>query len=59
MKSSANDKVEGTAKDISGNVKEAAGKATGNNQLKAAGKAEQAEGQTQKKIGEIKKVLGT
>ena len=59
MKSSANDKVEGTAKDIAGNVKEAAGKATGNDQLKAAGKAEQVEGQTQKKIGEIKKVLGT
>ena len=59
MKSSTNDKVEGTAKDIAGNVKEAAGKATGNDHLKAAGKAEQVEGQTQKKIGEIKKVLGT
>jgi len=59
MKSSTDDKVEGTAKDIAGNIKVAAGKATGNDQLKAAGKAEQAEGQTQKKIGEIKKVLGT
>jgi uncharacterized protein YjbJ (UPF0337 family) len=58
MKSSSNDKVEGTAKDIAGNVKEAAGKATGNDQLKSAGKAEQVEGKTQKKIGEIKKVLG-
>ena len=59
MKSSTNDKVEGTAKDIAGNVKEAAGKATGNDRLKVAGKAEQGEGQTQQKIGEIKKVLGT
>jgi uncharacterized protein YjbJ (UPF0337 family) len=58
MKSSTEDKVEGTTKDIAGTFKEAAAKATGNNQLKAEGKAEQAEGQTQKKIGEIKKVLG-
>jgi len=58
MKSSTNDKLEGTAKDIAGNVKSVAGKATGNDRLEAAGKAEQVEGQTQKKIGEIKKVLG-
>ena len=59
MKSSTNDKVEGAAKNIAGTVKEVAGNATGNDRLKAEGKAEQVEGQTQKKIGEIKKVLGT
>ena len=58
MKSSTNDKVEGTAKDIAGDVKEVAGKATGDDRLRAEGKAEQIEGQTQKKIGDIKKVLG-
>jgi uncharacterized protein YjbJ (UPF0337 family) len=59
MKSSTNDKVEGAAKNIAGTVKEVAGNATGNDRLKAEGKAEQVEGRTQKKIGEIKKVLGT
>jgi uncharacterized protein YjbJ (UPF0337 family) len=58
MKSSTHDKAEGTAKDIAGEVKEAAGEVAGNDRLKLAGKAEQAEGRTQKKIGEIKKVLG-
>ena len=58
MKSSTNDKVEGTARNIAGTVKEAVGKATGNDRLKAEGKADQAEGRTQKKIGEIKKVFG-
>jgi uncharacterized protein YjbJ (UPF0337 family) len=57
MKSSTNDKVEGTAKHIAGTVKEVAGKATGNDRLKAAGKAEQVEGLTQKKVGEIKQLL--
>ena len=59
MKSSTQDKAEGTAKNIAGRVKEVTGKAVGNPRLKAEGKAEQVEGQTQKKIGEIKKVLGT
>ncbi len=58
MKSSTHDKAEGTAKDIAGKVKEAAGEVAGNDRLKLAGKVEQAEGRTQKKIGEIKKVLG-
>ena len=46
MKSCTDDKVEGTAKGIAGTFKQAAAKATGNDQLKAEGKAEQAEGQT-------------
>lgn len=58
MKSSTHDKVVGTAKKISGSVKEAAGKAVGNPRLRAAGQIEKAEGAAQKKVGEIKKVFG-
>jgi uncharacterized protein YjbJ (UPF0337 family) len=59
MKSSTQDKAEGTAKNIAGSVKEAAGKAIGNPRLEADGKTEKVEGQIQEKVGEIKKVLGT
>jgi uncharacterized protein YjbJ (UPF0337 family) len=59
MKSSTQDKAEGTAKHISGSVKEAAGKMVGNPRLQADGKAEKVEGRIQKKVGEIKKVLGS
>jgi len=59
MKSSSQDKVAGTAKTIAGGVKEVTGKAVGNDRLQAAGKAEKVEGQVQKKVGEIKKVLGS
>ena len=58
MKSSIQDKAEGTAKNIAGRVKEVAGKAVGNPRLQADGTAEKVEGQIQKKIGDIKKVLG-
>ncbi len=59
MKSSTRDKAEGTAKHIAGSIKEAAGKAVGNPRLEADGKAGKIEGQIQKKVGEIKKVLGS
>jgi uncharacterized protein YjbJ (UPF0337 family) len=58
MKSSTQDKVEGTAKNIAGRIKEVTGKAVGNPRLQADGKAEKVEGKIQKKVGEIKKVLG-
>ncbi len=58
MKSSTQDKAEGTAKNIAGSVKEAAGKMTGNPRLRSDGKAEKVEGKVQEKVGEIKKVLG-
>ncbi|MND07057.1 CsbD-like protein [compost metagenome] len=58
MKSSNQDKAEGTAKNISGSVKEATGKLIGNPNMEAAGKAEKVDGQIQEKIGEVKKVLG-
>jgi uncharacterized protein YjbJ (UPF0337 family) len=58
MKTSPQDRAEGTAKKIAGRVKEVTGKAIGNPRLQADGKAKKVEGQIQKKIGEIKKVLG-
>lgn len=59
MKSSSQDKAEGTVKHITGSIKEATGKAVGNPRLEAEGKADKIEGQVQKKVGEIKKVLGS
>ncbi|EAR25294.1 hypothetical protein A20C1_01861 [marine actinobacterium PHSC20C1] len=38
---SASDKVENTAEDLKGKTKETAGKATGNEELEAEGKADQ------------------
>jgi uncharacterized protein YjbJ (UPF0337 family) len=58
MKSSTHDKAAGTAKKIAGRVKEATGTLLGNDQLRVEGKAQQIEGRTQKKIGEIKQVFG-
>lgn len=57
MKSSTKDKVEGTGKDVSGKVKEGVGHATGNRRLEGEGKADQAEGKAQKKVGDVKKVF--
>jgi uncharacterized protein YjbJ (UPF0337 family) len=58
MKSSTHDKVVGTAKKISGSIKEATGKAVGNQRLRAVGRAEKVEGTIQNKVGDIKKVIG-
>ena len=58
MKSSTQDKAEGTAKNIAGSVKETTGKLIGNPEMEAAGKAEKVDGQIQEKVGEVKKVLG-
>ena len=58
MKSSTKNQAIGTAKIVSGKVKTTTGKLVGNPRLKAAGKADQAEGRVQKKIGQIERVLG-
>ena len=58
MKSSTQDKAKGIAKTIAGRVKEVTGKVLGNPRLQIAGKAEQMEGRTQKKLGQIKKARG-
>jgi uncharacterized protein YjbJ (UPF0337 family) len=58
MKSSTQDKVEGTFHDAKGKVKEMAGKITDNPKLEAKGKAEKIAGKVQEKVGQVKKVLG-
>lgn len=58
MKSSTQDQAEGTFHKVKGKVKEAAGSLSNNPELEAEGKNENRNGKVQKKIGEIKKVLG-
>lgn len=58
MKTSTTDKILGTAKIVTGDIKQTTGKAFGNVRLQNAGKTEKVEGKLQKKIGEIEKVLG-
>ena len=58
MKSSNQDKAEGSAKDLKGKVKESVGRATGDRSLQARGNADQAAGKIQKKTGDVKKVFG-
>lgn len=48
------DEMKGAAKDAKGNLKEAAGKVTGNERLEAEGVADQAAGKLQKGVGNIK-----
>ncbi len=60
MKSSTQDKVEGTARHLAGKVEECTGKTVGCEKLESRGKSDQISGSAQKKIGEIKeKVFGT
>ncbi len=51
------DRVEGAAKNMGGEIKEAAGKITGDEKLKADGRADQAEGKVQNAIGGLKDTL--
>ncbi|HEV2531056.1 CsbD family protein [Phenylobacterium sp.] len=48
------DEIKGAAKDMSGSMKEAAGKATGDRDMEARGIAEKTEGKVQKGVGNIK-----
>jgi uncharacterized protein YjbJ (UPF0337 family) len=48
------DEIKGAAKDAKGSVKEAAGKATGNERLEAEGVADRAAGKVQKGVGAVK-----
>ncbi|MBX9615455.1 MAG: CsbD family protein [Caulobacteraceae bacterium] len=48
------DRIEGAAKTVGGNMKEAAGKLTGDEKLKAEGRADQLEGKVQNTVGGIK-----
>jgi uncharacterized protein YjbJ (UPF0337 family) len=48
------DQVKGSAKKMTGAVKDKAGKATGDDKMRAEGKAEKAEGSVQKAAGKVK-----
>lgn len=51
------DRVEGAARNLGGKAKEAAGKLTGDEKLKAEGKADQMAGKVQNAVGGIKDTL--
>lgn len=50
-------RIEGSAKQAGGKLKEAAGKLTGDEKLKADGRAEQVEGKVQNAFGSAKDAL--
>ena len=52
--SSTIDKLKGLANEAVGNVKQAAGKATGNDKLVVEGKAQELKGEAQRTVGEAK-----
>ncbi|GAA0648137.1 CsbD family protein [Brevundimonas lenta] len=51
------DRIEGAAKNLGGKAKEVAGKVTGDEKLKAEGKADQVEGKVQNAWGGLKDTL--
>jgi uncharacterized protein YjbJ (UPF0337 family) len=58
MKSSTQDKAEGKWHKVNGKIKQVAGKAVGDRDLEAEGKAENVDGKVREKIAEIKAVVG-
>lgn len=58
MKSGMRDQVEGAMHQVTGSIKQAAGKLTDNPKLSATGTVEKYAGKTQEKIGQVKRVLG-
>ena len=48
------DEIKGAARDAKGSIKEAAGKATGNERLQAEGAAERVAGKVEKGVGALK-----
>jgi uncharacterized protein YjbJ (UPF0337 family) len=58
MKSSTKDKMKGSVKEARGAIKEKAGQASGNPNLRDRGTAEKVSGKIQKKVGDVKKVFG-
>jgi uncharacterized protein YjbJ (UPF0337 family) len=58
MKSSTKDKIKGAFEEGKGRVKEKAGKATRDSDLRDRGTAEKGGGKLRRKVGDIKKVFG-
>lgn len=48
------DRIEGSAKKVGGNIKEGIGRALGDTKLETEGKADKAEGKVQNTVGGIK-----
>lgn len=57
MNSSTKDKIEGTAKEAAGKVKEKTGQVIGNPDLRDRGTDEKVAGKVQRKVGDVKKVF--
>ncbi|MGB9082307.1 MAG: CsbD family protein [Desulfuromonadaceae bacterium] len=58
MKSSTKDQAQGKFHEMKGAAKEIAGKLSDNPKLQAEGTIEKIAGKVQKKVGQVKKVLG-
>jgi uncharacterized protein YjbJ (UPF0337 family) len=58
MNSSTTDRIKGGIREAKGKVKEEAGKAIGNPDLRDRGAAEKVAGKVQNKVGDVKKVFG-
>jgi uncharacterized protein YjbJ (UPF0337 family) len=52
------DKIEGTAKEAKGSIKETIGKATGDTNLELEGKVDKVEGGAQNAVGDLKNTVG-
>ena len=52
------DKAKGLANEAVGNTKQAIGKATGNEKLRAEGKIQETKGEAQRAVGDVKGALG-
>lgn len=52
-----NDRIEGSAKQTGGAIKEGIGKLTGDEKLKAEGRADKVEGKVQNTVGGVKDAL--
>ncbi len=52
--SSTTDKIKGVANEAAGNVKQAVGKAVGNDRLRAEGMAQEVKGEAQQTVGKAK-----
>jgi len=57
MKSSTKDQLEGKLHELKGTLKEKAGQAVNNPDLKAEGQSENLAGKIQKKVGQVEKVF--
>lgn len=57
IRRSTKNQAKGTAKEVSGKIKEKAGRATNNPRLEDKGTGERVTGKVQKKVGQIQRVF--